>query len=312
MKSSPKPLICLTTVFIPREHIFFLEEWIRHHLTIGVQHIFLYDNGTRSGELRCLSTVYTPSPASVKLFNAGLTKRGEDYKLFTSRWTDDDITRMTREIVNKFPGRVSLIPWRHLGKEGRVLYANILAYTHHLGTVQKGSWTIFTDLDEFIWTGVGYTLPDIIINMDRMGCVCIVLNHKRFWCRYTKNGPVSSVYDIKECVDMNTYPVFSGKSIVKTGYVRPINTHKFYVFGNKAVMKRDVMRFNHYTLIRGSATSWDGKKYKIDQNDGSLKETLTRTQENTVNLKEVCEDWQPQTLRESLKFYLKTVFRSPK
>ena len=124
------PVICLMTVFIPREHIFFLEEWIRHHLTVGVQHIFLYDNGIRFGEQRS-PELYIFNPKFKRKWHDGLSKHNENYAAFTSHWTDDDIARMTLEIVNKFPMRVSLVPWHPVDKKGRVIYGQKLAFEQY-------------------------------------------------------------------------------------------------------------------------------------------------------------------------------------
>ena len=33
------------TVFLPRENIFFIDEWLRYHIAVGFDHFYLFDNG---------------------------------------------------------------------------------------------------------------------------------------------------------------------------------------------------------------------------------------------------------------------------
>ena len=44
--------ISLYTQILPRLEVFFLEEWIEHHLMIGVDKIYLYNNGFLSVDIK--------------------------------------------------------------------------------------------------------------------------------------------------------------------------------------------------------------------------------------------------------------------
>ena len=46
-------MVGIHTVFIARENILFLKEWVLYHKYMGIEHFFLYDN---SGRLRILTT----------------------------------------------------------------------------------------------------------------------------------------------------------------------------------------------------------------------------------------------------------------
>ena len=52
-ESSGAPRVGIHTVFIGKENILFLKEWILYHKYMGVEHFFLYDNsGRRLRQLR--------------------------------------------------------------------------------------------------------------------------------------------------------------------------------------------------------------------------------------------------------------------
>ncbi len=38
-------MITLTSIILPRLEVFYLEEWIEHYLSMGVDKIILYNNG---------------------------------------------------------------------------------------------------------------------------------------------------------------------------------------------------------------------------------------------------------------------------
>jgi hypothetical protein len=41
--------ISIYSIILPRLEVFFLEEWIDHHLKFGVDHIYIYDAGLVAG-----------------------------------------------------------------------------------------------------------------------------------------------------------------------------------------------------------------------------------------------------------------------
>ena len=45
------PVVGIHTVFIARENILFLKEWILYHKYMGIEHFFLYDNSGGAGIL---------------------------------------------------------------------------------------------------------------------------------------------------------------------------------------------------------------------------------------------------------------------
>ena len=283
--------IDLATVFLPREHIFFLEEWVRHHLMVGVDRIYLYDNtGVQAGDR------FLRDPG------AGISKRGEDFGAFTAHWSDDDIHKMTLEIIARFEGRVFLVPWTPRNKQGEIWYGQILAHRHYLKHYASGeNWALFIDLDEFIWTGEGYTLKQIVTALDKERYSKIILNHKRFWCRYTNEGPVKSVYDITECVSLGDYPVFAPKSIVNTRYVIKPQVHRFDTAGKTAILRQEVLRFNHYTLPRKPLTRWLGVPYPVEQRDTTLRDALKREPSPSLEIKHIfmTKPGKPQPQRQS-------------
>jgi hypothetical protein len=55
---SPKKYqLSIHTIFLPRENLFFLKEWLFYHFNLGVEHIYLYDNTGSMGRESSTGTV---------------------------------------------------------------------------------------------------------------------------------------------------------------------------------------------------------------------------------------------------------------
>lgn len=132
-----KPFLSLYTQISPRLETFFIREWIEHNLMIGVDKIYLYNNG------------------STKRWSK---KPYADYHL---EYSDQEIMDFLIEIVNDYKD-VSLVNWR-LGKEcheNRPV-CQILGYRN---CIEKNSSTYWMhiDPDEFIVSEKYLTIKDFI------------------------------------------------------------------------------------------------------------------------------------------------------
>lgn len=134
----------ITTTLIPRENIFWLEEWIKYHLTIGFDAIYLYDNtGSERYDITCDSRFV------VSL--SGFNYKGHNVADMTRHLSDEDIRKMLDALACKYDGKLAIVPWRPLDEYGHQFYGQTLAYKHfleHFGG--RFDWAFLADVDEFL------------------------------------------------------------------------------------------------------------------------------------------------------------------
>ena len=140
--------ISIFTLILPRLEVFFLEEWINHHLKLGVEKVYIYDNGMSSND-----------DASMYGGNAGrnltevetkikwLQKPDADYR---EEYTDVEIYEKLNEVVGKFEGVVEVVSWK-VGIDHNDIYpASQTSGYRHCAETNYSDWWLFIDDDEFI------------------------------------------------------------------------------------------------------------------------------------------------------------------
>lgn len=121
----------IQTVYRPEENIKFIEEWLDHHVAIGVKHFYLYDNGGSCGGM-----LFPNLPPGI---NKHFYKF--DYKNL------EDIRAKESKILSKYP--VTKIMWQPKDSSGNLLYGQHDSLYHFSNIVDKGLCA-FIDIDEFI------------------------------------------------------------------------------------------------------------------------------------------------------------------
>jgi hypothetical protein len=137
--------VAVQTTTLPREQIYWLEEWVKYHLWLGFDHVFIYDNtGSVAYEYSALfgqPTVTTD----------GRNYKGHEIRAMTGHLTDADVADIVKQIGEKYAGRVTITPWLPLNAEGKPFYGQTAAMEHFL--VNHGphyDWVLFVDLDEYL------------------------------------------------------------------------------------------------------------------------------------------------------------------
>src|SRR3990170_3574405 len=129
------PGLDLGIVVIVRNEAPYLEEWLCYHLAVGVQHVFLYDNGSDDG----LHEVEAVGVQHVFLYDNG---------------SDDGLHELVDRYVNH--GLVSVVHWPLPGGQ-------IDAYSHALRFFGPSvEWLAFIDVDEFIVPLVDDDIPALL------------------------------------------------------------------------------------------------------------------------------------------------------
>jgi hypothetical protein len=237
--------LAIHTVFLPRENILFIREWIAYHIRIGVSHFYLYNNKGSEGDLS-----YT--------FQSDTTnKYGMDYVTPTAHITDEELDSILEEVACYFKGYVTYVPWSKKDKTGKVVYAqndSIKHYYNHFSMLHD--WTAFIDIDEFIFSAKYDNLGHLLDECEQNDCFDIQMLQKKFADRFYDT--TKYVIEITDCVENVDTRNWSPKHIIKNEFLDGdyLNGHKtgkrwgIHNIPNKSRnmfhAPMDVLRFNHY------------------------------------------------------------------
>jgi len=186
--------IAITTVFLPRENIYWLEEWIRYHLFhIGIDAIYLYDN---TGSLKL---DHLPLNKEISVALSGKNLRGENVASFTAHLSDADIQSILNKIIDKYHDRVCVVPWHPVDKQGTPCYGQIESYQHFLGHYGNlFDWVCLTDIDEFI---TNTDLREKVTSFEKCGFNDIIIHPKLFTQRFGPSGPFVPMLSITDGIE---------------------------------------------------------------------------------------------------------------
>lgn len=156
---------CIHTVFIARENIPFMEEWITHHYNLGIKCFMLYDN---SGVQDYCGWDYDHGRLRGMIPNK-INKSGVD---FATRvvMTDEQIKERMNIIKSKFPaGVVNYIKWQPKDENGLIQY-NQCAAAQDCRDRMYGNqdWCVSIDMDEFVQLGDNFSSIQDVISPDHI------------------------------------------------------------------------------------------------------------------------------------------------
>lgn len=133
------------SVFIAKENVLWLEEWIDYHSQLGFDEFYLYDNSkvqTKGWWERRTKNEYI-KPGRVN-------KYGWDFKQEVPL-NKKQIDLILKDISDKYPG-VHFVEWAPLDEYGKVKYAQARAHAHCARKLKRKGvdWCASLDMDEFL------------------------------------------------------------------------------------------------------------------------------------------------------------------
>ena len=144
------PRVGIHTVFIARENILFLKEWLLYHGHMGVDHFFLYDNSGSYG--------YAEGVSRPLFERNSKSKWGIPYSeivTLSDAQVADALDQIQRDIPN-----VHIVRWQPTDEEGRIRFAQVEAQNDALKRFGPTvDWMVFMDMDEFLVSD--RSLPEI-------------------------------------------------------------------------------------------------------------------------------------------------------
>tara|TARA_Y100000592_G_scaffold10722_1_gene15190 strand:+ start:5317 stop:6936 length:1620 start_codon:yes stop_codon:yes gene_type:complete len=187
------------TIILPRLEVSFLEEWIKHHLSLGFDKIYIYDNGTSfdeniGGDVLLGKSAVIPyyNVKPVEKENAGIVWEKKPYADYLLHLTDDEVYDKLNYIIQKYRGNVELINWRY-GKEINVSYpfSQGLGYKHCVEN-NKSDWWITIDPDEYI---ILHKHENIKSFLENHPCKHRLLIEQRIFDKRVIGKPVREIYN---------------------------------------------------------------------------------------------------------------------
>ena len=265
--------LAIMTVFLPRENLFFLDEWLRYHLAIGFGHVYLYDN-SGSQFLDCGNNLEVTAR----------NKRGEEVYRLLAHLDDGGVAQELERVLAPFErhGFVTRIRWQPRDASGRITYGQVEAFLDYVRRFRKESeWTSFTDLDEFVVPVRYEGMPEVLDELTRRKVSYVRMPQRCFASRFDEGGkPVERVLEIARCSDWSA-PSFGPKAMIRNDTLRTRWSGRFDSIHTPAASGRaadrllepGLLRFNHYKF-----TQWEldwvarnlGYLLALDREDTSM------------------------------------------
>jgi Glycosyl transferase family 2 len=253
----------LHTVFLARENIAYLKEWIIYHALLGVQHFYLYDNTGSVGRDGSTSTT---------------NKYGINFFELTKNLTDADIGDHVDKIIADVSVDVTLIKWQPRDGHGRIFYGYNESVYHCIRTYgQQNEWMAFIDVDEFLFSPSSIDMREELSNLQRAGCNRLIILQKKFLDRFLSPGKY--VTDIYDCIEEIDTSAWAPKNIVHVddlilGALESM--HSMPVRGQTLTAETTAIRFNHYNVNRAQLQwmKWfyqTTAEFRIDALDDGMK-----------------------------------------
>jgi hypothetical protein len=209
----------IQTVYLPRENLGFLEEWLQYHVLLGAEYFYLYDN-TGSETLKLGNS----------LASTGKNKYGIKFDFSLS---DGQIEEMEAEILKKYP--VTKVKWQPK-EDGKIVHGHVAACDHFSESANV-DWCAFIDIDEFLYSP--YKIAELLKGE------AIKILQKKFEDRHS----YSTALEITKTFSIDTKRwapklIINMKHYVKGG----VSIHDLNVrsFRRPAPQDFDALRFNHY------------------------------------------------------------------
>jgi hypothetical protein len=144
--------ISLYTLILPRIELPFLEEWIHHNLSLGVDEIFIYNNG--------FSSIDSFSPKNCDEKDYKWTKKPDVE--YNENLSDEQINTEINIIQSKYIGKVNFKSWAYKeDHEDEYPKSQVTGYKHCAENNPSDYW-LFCDPDEFFVLQKHKTFQDLI------------------------------------------------------------------------------------------------------------------------------------------------------
>lgn len=220
--------IYIQTVYIPRENIFFIEEWLDYHHNLGIDEFYLYDNS---------GSKFKDFVGNLEI--DGRNKNGWNVRELTKNISDKDIERIENKLFKKY--NVTKIKWQPKDKKGQVTYGQTLAINHFTNLIKEG-FCAFIDIDEFIVLNKHNNIKDYLNDTYSIKYNGIKILQKKHLSRWYKK---EKVFELPKVLEINT-ELWAPKIIANIERINNCSKKTIHNFLNKLKIDKEYCHFNHY------------------------------------------------------------------
>jgi hypothetical protein len=215
----------INTMFLPRENILFLEEWLLYHTFIGFDHFFLYDNTNTPGW---------------QIF--GEERNKYNVPMISKKISDDLIEKYLIKICNKF--KVTIINWP----------SKTISHTESMQDFvdrfgKYYDYTSFLDMDEFIVFNKYQNIKSFISEeLEKNNLFGVKMMQDKFeHILQIKRNSNKKVYEISDSFELDTKN-WAVKWILDTKSIEKLYNMHSFSYSKKILDQPDknVIKFNHY------------------------------------------------------------------
>ncbi len=227
------PAVGIHTVFVAKENVLFLKEWVLYHKYLGVEHFFLYDNSGSYGYDKGVSRLlFAPNRKN---------KYGIPYDDIVAL-SDDKIADVLDHIRREVPN-VHIVPWQPTDAEGRIRYAQVEAQNDALERFGPTvDWMVFMDIDEFLVSD--QALPEIARNLEAGGYDGGMIHPREMTSRFDH----LERYVTETTLTFRNPPWAAPKYICKPSRTWYVMVHRFISLGRRCDFNERELFFLHYKL----------------------------------------------------------------
>ena len=245
--------LAIHTVFILKENILFLEEWIDYHMALGFNRFYLYDNS--KVEIPGCSK-RTPDEKRHLVNGKQINKYGTNYNKIVNM-TNAEMNNFVKRLLDKYKC-IKIIDWSPRDRNNKITYEQVKAHNHCLRLLKKDGidWCASIDMDEYIvirnYDNIE-TYLRLLSNQastrQRRTLANVALGQIRFDSRFNNLGKaVTSI----EKSELRLHPRgSSNKNIFRVKATYSINVHGWKGLGRGTVTYKPAVTeicFNHYKL----------------------------------------------------------------
>jgi len=239
----------IQTVFIVKENLPFLREWIVYHLHIGFDKIFLYDNTGSIG---------------VDSSNKTINKYAFNFNNIINM-NEELVDNELQSILSDFKDNIIYVKWQPKNNNGDIIYGQTEAIKHYIENYkQLVDYTAYTDIDEFIFSVNNINLKQYIYDLGKDNITKIIIKQKKFADRFC-NKKSKNIIDITNTIENIDTARWAPKIIIKnddTNIENIVNIHSILNINGKIIeAPLDTLRFNHYNVNK-KQIEWMKNFYK--------------------------------------------------
>lgn len=250
----------LHCIFLARENLPFLKEWLLYHKALGVDRFYLYDN---TGSKKAGKAQH--SAGGLKL--GSQNKYGVNY-LELVPGSDEEIDKHLHDICASLGDCVTLIKWKPKNKEGKQIHAQATGHKHCLRNFgHQVDWMGMIDLDEWLYLKEG-DLKSYLSSLPEQ-ISCVQLSQLKFGNRFRHlDKNVTAITESKTRMEHT-----AAKNIFRTTNTEDVEIHSWKGKGGIVLPDAEDFRFNHYNAGWGTTGKLSSDKWN-EKTTNTMKDNI--------------------------------------